>query len=118
MSKESRHVKPENIDTFNAILKFHYYEANQTPETATIAFVALQEALKRESYSGIATAMLACMHCNQYLLDVSDAEYSHEQLSILSEKAFKLDPYSLTVRIIIAIKYFINNDKMIVGMIF
>jgi TolB-like protein len=111
LSLESKRVKPTDIDTFDAILKFHYYEANQTPETATIAFVALQEALKRESYSGIATAMLACMHCNQYLLDVSDAEYSHEQLSILSEKAFKLDPYSLTVRIILAIKYFINNEK-------
>ena len=85
LSLESKRVKPESIDTFDAILKFHSYEANQNPETATIAFVALQEALKRERYSGIATAMLACMHCNHYLLDISDAEYSHEQLNLLSE---------------------------------
>jgi len=111
LSLESKRVKLTDIDTFDAILKFHYYQACQSPETAMQAFTALQQALSKENDSGLATAMLAGLHVSQYLLDMPDAKYSLEQLNLLSEKAFKLDPNSFMVKLILAIRYFINNEK-------
>ena len=111
LSLESKRVKPTDIDTFDAILKFHYYQACQSPETAMQAFAALQQALSKENDSGLATAMLAGLHVSLYLLDMPNAAYSLEQLNLLSEKAFKLDPNSFMVKLILAIKYFINNEK-------
>ncbi len=111
LSLESKRVKPKDIDTFDAILKFHYYQACQSPESAMQAFTALQHVLSKENDSGLATAMLAGLHVSLYLLDMPNAAYSLEQLHILSEKAFKLAPNSFMVRLVLAIKYFINNEK-------
>jgi TolB-like protein len=108
---ESKSHKPEILDTYNAILKFYYYEANHTAEASLDASKALEEAISNEPGSGIATAMLASLHATRFNLDMPNAEESYKNMEILAEKALRLDPHSLTVRVIYTYKWFTCNDR-------
>jgi TolB-like protein len=111
LSTESKHKKPEILDTYNAILKFYSYEANHTAEAALDASRALEVAISKEPGSGIATAMLASLHATRFNLDMPNAEESYKNMEILAEKALKLDPNSLIVRVIYTYKCFTCNDR-------
>ena len=111
LSIESKRKKPEILDTYNAILKFYYYEANHTAEAALDASKALEDAISKEPGSAIATAMLASLHATRYNMDMPNAKESYKNMEILAEKALKLDPHSLTVRVIYTYKCFTCNDR-------
>jgi len=72
--------------------------------------MALEDAISKDPGSGIATAMLASLHATQYNLDMPNAEESYKKMDILAEKALKLDPNSLIVRVIYTYKCFTCND--------
>jgi adenylate cyclase len=55
--------------------------------------------------------MLASMFGNAYMLDLPDSSDGLEKMSELAEKALKLDPNSLRVRIIYAFKCLACNKK-------
>lgn len=112
LTAESKRKKPQILDTFNAILKYYYFEVHQTPEAAADAFHALEEAILKEPESGIATAMLASLHGNRYILDLSGASESYEKFALLAENALRLDPNSSTVRIMYLWKCFAYNEKV------
>ena len=111
LSRESKWNKPQIGDTYNAILKYYYFEAHQTQEAARDAFLALEAALIKDPDSGIATAMLASIHGNRYALDLDLANESYRKMAELSEKAIQLDPNSITVRVAHAWKCFLYNDR-------
>ncbi len=111
LSAEAKRSKPEILDTFHAMLKFYYYEAHHTTESAMQATAALELAIRKEPHSGIATAMLAAMHAIRYQLDLPGAEESYLKMITLADKAVELDPNSLIVRIVFIYKYFVINDK-------
>ena len=102
----SRQSEFQNLDTYNAVLKFYYFQVHLTPESGEEAFKALNEVVTKDPESGLALALLAAMHATNYLLDLPDAKTSFEMLGTLSEKAGRLAPNSLMVKTIFAVKCF------------
>jgi TolB-like protein len=111
LSNDIVHQKPRKLETFHAISRFYYFEANHTPEAAVAAFESLEHAIINEPDSGIAHAMLAALYGNRYTLDLQNAEYALKKTNELAETAIGLEPNCLTVRVIYAWKFFINNNK-------
>jgi len=111
LSQEANHSRTQITDTYNAILKFHYFEALQTSEAFLQAFDALHVALKKEPDSGIVTALLASLHINQYLLDIGDAQEAYNKMVELCEKAVNLEPNSFTVSVVKVCKHFACDEK-------
>ena len=101
----------QNTDSFSSILKYYYYEATHSPETASEAFFALEQALMTDPDSGIITAMLASMYGTTYMLDLNDASTAFNKMGLLAERALMLDPNNMTVRVIFAYKCFAYNEK-------
>jgi hypothetical protein len=99
ISMDAQRIRPQKLDTYRAILKFYYFQAHHTGESATEAFQALTQALDQDPNSGVATALLATMHGNRYMLGK------------LAERAIKIDPHSLTVNVALAFKHFVYNEK-------
>ncbi len=100
-----------NFDTYSAVLKFYYFEVNQTPDTYREAFNALTQLVEKHSESGIAMALLGALYGNRYMLDFPDAKKSLELLGELSERASKLAPNSSIVKIVQLFKHFVYNEK-------
>jgi tetratricopeptide (TPR) repeat protein len=111
LSADAKRLKPQDLDTYSAVLKFYYYQANQTSESAIQAFSSLEEALQNEHYTGIVPALLAAMHGSRYMLDLPLAQESYTKMILLAENACKLDPNNLMVKVIRAFVYFACNEK-------
>jgi adenylate cyclase len=111
LSDDLFHEKPQHLETFHAISRFYYFEATQTQEAFTEAFKALEQAVKNDPDSGLANAMLAVMHGNRYMLGMENADPALLKANELLETAIRLEPNCLTVRVINAFRYFLNNDK-------
>ena len=111
LAKESRRRKPTNLDTYDAMLRYYYFQTQQTREAFSAAFQALEQAISKDPECGIATAMLASMHGNRYMLDLPRSADTLERVVELAKKAIKLDPDNQLVRVIHAWMYFVLNDK-------
>jgi len=111
LTSELTHAKPQKLDTFYAISRFHYFEACQTIDAAQEAFKSLELAIKMDPGSGIAHAMLASLYGNRYLLDLPDADDAYERMVLLADKALSLDSSNLFVRCIFAAICFASNKK-------
>ena len=111
LTSELTHAKPQKLNTFYAISRFHYFEASQTIDAAQEAFKSLELAIKMDPGSGIAHAMLASLYGNRYLLDFPNADGAYESMIVLAEKALSLDSNNLFVRCIYAAICFASNKK-------
>ncbi len=111
LSRESLQRKPDNLDTYDAILRFYYYETHMSPDAAREAFKALDQALRNDPGNGIATAMLASLYGNLYLLDRADSAGAKEKIIELADMALRLDPNSPAVNIVYAWKYFVCDER-------
>jgi adenylate cyclase len=111
LSKESGRRKPAELDTYDAILRYYYFQTQQTPETFLATFQALEQAIINDPECGVATAMLASMYGNRYMLDLPRSADTLERAVELANKAVKLDPDNQLVRIIYAWMYFVLNEK-------
>jgi adenylate cyclase len=111
LSVDLSHLKSEHLQTFQAISKYYYFEANQTPEASIEAFQCLERAIENDPQSGIALAMLASLYGNRYMLDLDGAEEAYIKMNKLADKAVQLEPNSLTVNVICAWRFFANNHK-------
>jgi len=108
---DANRLKPRQLDTYCAVLKFYYFQAKQSSESAIQAFSALEEAFQKEKDSGIVSALLATMHGNQYMLDSPQAEESYRKMIPLAENACKLDPNSLMVKVTRAFVHFACDER-------
>ena len=111
LTGELNQVKPQKLDTFYAISRFHYFEAHQTIDAAQEAYKSLELAIVMDPGSGIAHAMLASLYGNRYLLDFPNADDAYKRMILLSEKALSLDPSSLFVRCIYTGFCFVSNKR-------
>ena len=111
LSHENTTEEVENLNVFLAMSKFHYHQTQQTIESAREALASLEQAVELEPNSGKAHAVLASLYGNRYLLDFPGAEEAFEKMNILIEKAIRLSPNSVTVRVIYATVKFMRNDK-------
>ena len=111
LSQESLRRKPRDLETYDAILRYYYYESHFSPETAGQAFKALEQAIRKDPNFGLATAMLGSLYGNLYMLDRQGSDGAKEKMAELAEKALKLDPKSPGVNIIYAFKCFACDEK-------
>ncbi len=111
LSLDLSHKKPEHLQTFQAISKYYCFEANQTPEASIEAFQCLEQAIENDPQSGVALAMLASLYGNRYMLDLAGAEEAYDKMYKLADRAIQLEPNSLTVNVIYAWWFFVNNNK-------
>ena len=93
------------------MLKNYDYLVDTTPERATEAFHALNEAVEKDPQSGTALSCLAALHGNAYALDFPEADRSYAATGAYAERAFLLDPNSLFVQIALAFKCFLYEEK-------
>jgi len=111
LTEESNQLKPENLQAFDAILQFYYYEGHMSEEVGAITLQKLQQALLNDPNSGIINAMIANMYANAYALDYPNSEGAYEKMSELAEKAITLDAENIIVRIIYTYICFLKNQK-------
>lgn len=111
LSADAGRLKPQDIDTYCAVLKFYYFQANQSGESARQAFTALEKVLRQGKDPGIASALLAAMYGNRYMLDYPGSEESYRKMTALVENAYLLDPNNLMVKVIRAFIFFACNEK-------
>jgi TolB-like protein len=111
LSRDSQRIKPDNMDTYNAMLKYYAFLANQSPEAASEALTALLEAKKKDPESAIVLALLSALLGNRYMLDQQDSVGAYEQMGDLAEKAAVLDPNSSTSMAALVNKCFVHNEK-------
>ena len=112
LSFEANRLKPRDLDTYSAVLKFYYFQANQSPESAVQAFSALEEVVRKDNDQGIASALLATIYGNRYMLDYPQSEESYRKMNELAENAYKSDPNNLMVKVVRAFTYFVCNEKV------
>lgn len=111
LSAEGLDKIPLHSGIYDAILRFHYYEANHSAEATKQAFSALHQALEKEPNSDLVAALLASMYGTMYLLDYPNNANADKQFAMLAEKAGKLNPNSITVRVVVLFKHFAFNEK-------
>jgi adenylate cyclase len=111
LTQDAKRQKPGKLTTYTAVLKYYNTQFNPGPDAVREAFEALNIAIEKDPQSGLAHACLAALHGNRFGLDYPGAEKSYIALGDLAEKAYKLDPYSLFVKIVLAFKCFMYEEK-------
>jgi TolB-like protein len=111
LSQESLRRKPKQLDTYDAILRFYYYESHMSRELAISAMHALERAIKIDPNCGIAHAMLASIYGSRYALDAPGSEDALTKMVSLAEQALQLEPNRVFVHIVYAWRCFICNER-------
>jgi TolB-like protein len=111
LSRESRRKNTSELSVYESMLRYYYYQAQQTPETALDAFDALQNALAKDPDNATVIAMLASLYGNIYMLDRTGSKDALTQMIDLSRKAIDLDPNNQLVCLIHAWIYFVLNER-------
>ncbi len=111
LTQDAKRQKPQNLNTYSAVLKYYNYLSSRSPESASEAFNALTKAVEKDPGSGIALACLAALNGTAYGMDLPDADKSYIAVGELAEQAYILDPYNLFVQIVLSFKYFLYDEK-------
>jgi adenylate cyclase len=110
LAGESRKKRPEELSTYEALLRYHHYMLVMTPEAAESAFAALQRATEREPEYGPAWAGLANLYCNAVVFDHPRFEQPLEIAFAHARRAAALDPASQLARTILAYVYLLRGE--------
>ena len=111
LTQDAKRHKPDKLTTYTAVLKYYNTQFNPGQDAVREAFDALNIAIEKDPQSGLAHACLAALHGNRFGLGYPGEEKSYIAVGDLAEKAYKLDPYSLFVRIVLSYKYFTYEEK-------
>ena len=111
LSKESRKKAPKELNTYEAMLAFYYYNSVLSSESFLNALTSLQLAIEREPDCVPALAMLADLYFSCYTLDLPGIENPLEKGAELIKKAIDLDPGNQLTQIIYAYLHFLRGDK-------
>ena len=109
--KKYNETKPKEKETYDAILRFYYYEKILTPQSALEARNALELAIKKEPNYGMISSMLATLYGNAYTLDEPGSETALTKMIDLANNGIKYDPNNQLVRIIYAWTFFLKEDR-------
>ena len=99
------------IENYHTILKYFHYEQNLTPQAFQDAFIALSQAHEADPNSGIICGLLSSLYMTAYLLDTPITEDDCGLIASLADKAYDLEPNSMIVQTIVAIKHFVFSDR-------
>jgi len=111
LTEESRQTRPENLQVFDAILQYYYYQTHMSKPMGALTFTKLNQALVNDPSSGPIHAILADLSWNAYALDYPESDGHLEKAIELIDRALQLDPDNSFVRIINSIRYFSLDEK-------
>jgi TolB-like protein len=111
LTEESRLVKPESLEVFDASLQYYYYESHMSASLGALTFTKLNQALINNPSSGLIHAMLADMYGNAYALDYPESDDYLDKTIELIDRALQLDPNNYLVRIINSVRFFLLDEK-------
>ena len=111
LSIESRKKAPKELNTYEAILKFYYYQTVLSSESFLNALTSLQLAVEREPGCVPALTMLADLYFNCYALDLPGIENPLEKGAELIKKAIAFDPRNQLTQVIYAYLHFLRGNK-------
>lgn len=108
--QESSSKPPEELSSYEALLRYHQYMLVLTPDEALATFAALQSATEREPDYGPAWAGLANLHCHALIFDRPGIEGSLETAFAHARRAAALSPDSQLARTILAYVYVLRGE--------
>lgn len=110
MSKETKNKLPEDLSTYEAILRFWEYEQTMTAETFGRAFAALTHAVEREPDCSVTLGSLAILYATICNLDIPGFENPFENAVRCAERAAVINPNNQRILAILAYIRFMSNE--------
>jgi TolB-like protein len=110
ISVESKKIPPSELKTYEAILQYHEYNSNFTPDTFLRAFEALKFATAKEPECGLVWSMLARLYASNYSLELFDLDTPLEDAVAFAQKGVRLEPGNRRVRLILAYVLLLRNN--------
>ena len=111
LSRESRKKAPSDLKAYDAVLRFHHYETELTPEAFEQALEALEEAIELDPDYGLAWAMLGHLHADNHALGFCEIEAPLEKALTFAQKGVALAPQNQFARDALTLVYFHRDDK-------
>ena len=112
LSAEAKGKQPDQLSTYEAILRYHEYDQTFAPEDFREAFDALEYARVHEPESGLVWSFLARLYANIYSLEIPGfaiAEAEQKALAYAEQGSYLL-PASQMSRAILAHVKMLSND--------
>jgi len=111
LAKDTLKKTPQEIKSYDAILRFYHYERNLTPDVFKEALEALECAVEREPEYGLAWAMLAHIYADNYALEFCNIEDSLGKALMFAQKGVSLEPESQFAQDALTLVHFHRGDK-------
>ncbi|MGW8325514.1 MAG: tetratricopeptide repeat protein [Desulfobacterales bacterium] len=111
LSKEARKKAPVDLKAYDAILRFYHYETVLTPPAFEDAMTALELAIKLDPEYGLAWAMLAHLHADNYALGFREIEAPLEKALTFAQKGVALAPGNQFVHDALTLVHFHRGNK-------
>ena len=112
LSGESTSKKPDQLQTYEAILRYHQYDQTLTPEDFLRAYEALESASTKEPECGLLWTFLARLHANIFSLEISGFDVADSERKALeyAEKGARLNPDNQGTIGMLAFVRMLHND--------
>jgi len=110
LAAESRKKSPAELSTYEAMLRYHTYQIDPTPEASVTCFAALQAAADREPEYGPVWSALATLHCQMYVFDVVGFEDPLQTGLTYARRGVSLEPGRQLSRLILAYANLLAGD--------
>ena len=111
LSKEARKKAPADLKAYDAILRFYHYETVLTSPAFEDAMTALELAIKLDPEYGLAWAMLAHLHADNYALGFREIEAPLEKALTFAQKGVALAPGNQFVHDALTLVHFHRGNK-------
>lgn len=110
LSYESRQVPPENVTTYQALLKFYRFMDDFSMEDYADTVMALHQGCMNEPECGLAWSMLARLYVINYSMELIDMDTSLEKAAEYARKGLALNPTNQRVRMVMAFVLLFQNE--------
>ena len=112
MAGESASKQPEELQSYEAILRYHQYDQTLIPEDFLRAFEALESAITREPECGLLWTFLARLYGNIFSLEIPGFDLADSERKALeyAEKGARLNPDNQATIGILAYVRMLHND--------
>jgi TolB-like protein len=110
LSLESKNLPPSDLQTYQAILRYHAFNVDFSAEAYLRAFEALNIATAREPECGLAWSMLGRLYATNHSLELFDLQTPLEDACAFAEKGVQLEPANQRTRMILAFVKLIQGD--------
>jgi tetratricopeptide (TPR) repeat protein len=110
LSAESKNKPPQELKTYEAILKYYEFNLLFSAESFFRAFEALRFASEREPECGLVWSMLARLYAANYSLELLDLDTPIEKALSYAARGVHLEPANQRARLIMAYILLLKGD--------